>query len=161
MTDIDWRRSNIVLDPKWARPTHCTLYAQLNSGFNIWILESDSASKTFYTDKASQKMRPSYGKQTVKDLETLKIGPYESEFHLRTDLRELRERERWFRRHEPLLVTVNMLEEQLVGKQAEYKFLSSIGKGGFGEIFKAMEKQTGLMVAIKKQVVNDDQEVRS
>lgn len=101
-----------------------------------------------------------HGIHAIQDLLEIQVGPYEFECHQPVDKLEVRERSRWFRRHEPLPVTAKMLNDQLAGQVPRWKTIETIGKGGFGEISKVMERQTGLMVAIKTQIVRDDREVR-
>ena len=57
-------------------------------------------------------------------------------------------------------MTVSILNGQLNGRDAQWETLRKIGSGGFGTVYKVMEKQTGLMLAMKEQKVKDKAPVR-
>lgn len=48
-----------------------------------------------------------------------------------------------------MLATLNMPHNFGTGTQ-DYEIKSFLGKGGFGNVYEAVEKRTGLIVAIKK-----------
>ena len=171
----DPNRCGLVLDRRHADPVHCRIYAQLNSGFDVWIIKDDSTVGTFHRRLKDEKDRENIDeteelhteelvhkdRKAVEGLRYLRIGPYE--FHCRPseDKEEIAEREQWFRRHEPLPVTSQTLTTQLAGKLLDIQDRKTIGEGGFGEVFKSMEMRTGLLVAVKKQKVGNDRGVRN
>lgn len=100
-------------------------------------------------------------RRAIQGLRYLKVGRYE--FHCRPseDKGEIIERDRWFRRHEPIPVNSWLLRRQLTGRRPNLLKKKNIGEGGFGEVFKCMEMQTGLLVAVKKQKVGNDRGVEN
>ena len=179
----DASRCDLVLDRRHTDSVHCRIYAQLNSGFDVWVIKDDSTTGTFHGRLKDEKDRENIDDteeihteelvhkdcKAVEGLRYLRIGPYE--FHCRPseDQKEIAERNRWFRRHEPLPITSQLLTTQLAGRRLDIQERKNIGKGGFGEVFKSMEMHTGLLVAVKKQKVGNDprgvknihQEIRS
>jgi len=71
---------NIILHSGNIQPVHCRLWAQSNSGRNVFVLSDNSTAGTMYVDSAT------YARQTPKlvtgrpkavtDLQMLQIGPY-------------------------------------------------------------------------------------
>ena len=171
----DPNRCGLVLDARHTDPVHCRIYAQLNSGFDVWIIKDDSTAGTLYRRLKDEKDRENIDdteelhteelvrkdRKAVEGLRYLRIGPYEFHCRLSKDKEEIAERERWFRRHEPLPVTSRILITQLAGKRMDVQERKSIGEGGFGEVFKSMEMNTGLLVAVKKQKVGSDRGVKN
>ena len=171
----DPNQCGLVLDKRQADPLHCQIYAQLNSGFDVWIIEDMSTAGTFHrrlkdgkkweniddTEELHTEEHVRKDCKAVQGLRYLRIGPYGFHCRLSKDKKEIAERERWFRRHEPLPITSGMLVTQLAGRQLEVQERKRIGEGGFGEVFKSMEMHTGLLVAVKKQKVSDDRGVRN
>jgi len=41
-------------------------------------------------------------------------------------------------------------EEEVIGTEKDYTFIEKVGEGGFGEVWKAVHKESGTVVAIKK-----------
>ncbi len=160
----------LLLDRRYADPVHCQIYAQLNSGFDVWIIEDDSANGTLYRRRKDEKSCQNVDqteeletqelirkdRKAVQGLRYLKIGPYEFDCLPSEINKEIADRERWFRRHEPLPVTSQMYLTQLAGRKPEIQERKIIGEGGFGEVFKSMEMRTGLLLAVKKQKVGND-----
>lgn len=166
----DPNQCGLVLDRRYADSVHCQIYAQLNSGFDVWIIEDDSTTGTFYRRLKDEKDRENIDdteelhteelvrkdSKAVQGLRYLRIGLYEFHCRLPKDKKEIAERERWFRRHEPLPITSQLLKTQLAGRRLDIQERKNIGKGGFGEVFMSMEMHTGLLVAVKKQKVGND-----
>ena len=166
---------SLVLDSRHADPMHCRIYAQLNSGFDVWIIDDNSTGGTFHERLKEEKDRENIDDteelhkeelvrrdcKAVQGLRYLRIGPYEFYCRPSEDKEEIAERERWFRRHEPLPVTSQILTSQLAGRRLDIQKRKNIGEGGFGEVFKSMEMHTGLLVAVKKQKVGNDRGVRN
>ena len=171
----DPNRCDLKLGRRHADPVHCRIYAQLNSGFDVWIIEDESTTGTFHRRLKDEKDRENLGdteelhteelvhkdRKAVQGLRHLRIGPYEFHCRLSKDKNEIAERERWFRRHEPLPVTSRILSTQLAGRLLDIQERINIGSGGFGEVFKSMEMHTGLLVAVKKQKVGSDRGVKN
>lgn len=171
----DPNRCSLVLDRHLVDPQHCRIYAQLNSGFDIWILRDDSTLGTRYrrlkesnnpqnangSEQLEEEELVHKGCRAIQGLRYLKVGRYE--FHCRPseDKGEIIERDRWFRRHEPIPVNSWLLGRQLAGRRPNLLKKKNIGEGGFGEVFKCMEMQTGLLVAVKKQKVGNDRGVEN
>ena len=163
----------LLLERRYADPVHCQIYAQLNSGFDVWIIEDDSANGTLYRRRKDGKDCQNIDqaeeleteelirkdRKAVQGLRYIRIGPYEFDCLPSEINKEIADRERWFRRHEPLPVTSQMYLTQLAGRKPEIQDENIIGEGGFGEVFKSMEMRTGLLVAVKKQKVGNDRGV--
>ena len=171
----DPNRCDLLLDRRHTDPLHCRIYAQLNSGFDVWIIEDNSSTGTRYRRLKNEKDRDNIDdteelhteelvrkdRKAVEGLRYLRIGLYEFHCRLSKDKKEIVERERWFRRHEPLPVTSRILITQLAGKRIDVQERKAIGEGGFGEVFKSMEMNTGLLVAVKKQKVGSDRGLKN
>ena len=171
----DPNRCDLILDRRHTDTVHCRIYAQLNSGFDVWIIKDDSTIGTLFRRLKDEKDRENIDereelyteelvhkdRRAVEGLRYLRIGPYEFHCRLSKDKKEIAERERWFRRHEPLPVTSQILTTQLAGKLLDIQERKNIGTGGFGEVFKSMEMHTGLLVAVKKQKVGSDRGVKN
>ena len=158
------QQCNIVLDARHASPVHCKIFAQLNSGPDVWVLEDSSDNGTSYTTGDSQganDIKKIYRcSRGVQKLRHITIGPYSFDCRPPEDETEILERKRWFQRHEPLPVTASILKGQLDGRGAQFETLRKIGSGGFGTVYKVMEKHTGLMLAMKELKVKDEAPVR-
>ena len=66
-------------------------------------------------------------------------------------------RVRWFNRHRPVLVTREMLFDQIGVHQLrheDFSFQGCIGNGAFGIVSKVMERRSGLMMAVKEQRIH-------
>ena len=166
------RRCNLILDRAHADPIHCRILAQLNSGFDVWIIRDYSTSGTYYKRLKRQEDPHNSGEMeglgdeefvcknsvAVQGLRYLRVGPYTFNCIPTADEAERAERDRWFRRHEPILVSTQMLEKQLKGKKASLIRGKKIGEGGFGQVYEYMEKHTGLVFAVKKLMSGNDRE---
>lgn len=148
---------NVILKATEASPIHCKVYAQLNSGPNVWVIEDSSSDGTEYLDDES--LRNGIPKKAVRrrvaayGLCRIKIGRNIFSFWPPSDDHETSRRERWFQDHDPMLVTQNHLCEQLRGAVEKYCPICPVGHGGMGDVFKYMEMTTGLMIAVKEEAI--------
>lgn len=156
----DDQRCNVVLKATEASPVHCKVYAQLNSGPNIWVIEDNSSNGTEYLDDESY--RKGIAKTAVRrrvaarGLYRIKIGRNIFSLWPPSDNQESSQRERWFQDLNPILVTQTLLREQLRGAVEDYCPICSIGQGGMGEVSQYMELTTGLMIAVKEEQVKKE-----
>ena len=150
---------NVVLEATEASPIHCSIYAQLNSGPDIWVIEDTSANGTHYLDEESLRTRlpkkVARGRVAVQGLCRIQIGRSVFAFWLPSDNQEKSQRERYFRDLDPVPVTEEILREQLRGAASNFRTLEMIGHGGMGKVFRYMEMMTGLMIAVKEEKVKN------
>lgn len=155
----DDQRCNVILKATEASPVHCKLYAQLNSGPNVWVIEDTSINGIEYVDEESQRTGIAKtivrGRVAVYGLLRIRIGRNVFGFWVPSDEQEKSHRERWFNDLDPILVTQEVLQGQLRGITAEYCKICPIGDGGMANVFQYMERKTGLMIAVKEQKVKD------
>ena len=148
---------NVVLKATEASPIHCSIYAQLNSGPDIWVIEDTSTNGTQYLDEESIRTRlpknVAQGRIAVQGLCRIQIGRSVFSFWLPSDKQEKSQRERYFRDLDPVPVTEEILREQLRGVSANYRTVRRVGKGGMAEVFQYIETTTGLMIAVKEEEV--------
>lgn len=155
----DDQRCNVVIMATEASPLHCKVYAQLNSGPDVWVIEDYSSDGTEYIDDES--LRTFKPKKVVSrrvaalGLCRIKIGRNIFSFWPPSDCQEVSRREYWFQDLDPVLVTQQMLREQLRGAMEDYCPIRPVGRGGMGGVFQYMELTTGLMVAVKEEEVRD------
>lgn len=153
----DEKRCNVILMASEAKPVHCRVYAQLNSGPDVWVVEDSSSDGTEYLDH--QSLRNFIPKQVVggrfaaQGLRRIKIGRNIFSLWPPSDSQEISRRERWLQDHNPTLVTQKLLREQLRGAVENYCPIRRIGHGGMGDVLQYMEKTTGLMIAVKEEEV--------
>ena len=148
---------NVVLKATEASPIHCSIYAQLNSGPDIWVIEDTSTNGTHYLDEESLRTRLpkniTRGRVAVQGLCRIQIGRSVFGFWLPSDKLEKSQRKRYFRDLDPIPVTEEILREQLRGVSAGYRVVRMVGKGGMAEVFQYIETTTGLMIAVKEEEV--------
>lgn len=152
---------NIILTATEASPIHCRIYAQLNSGPDIWVIENASTNGIEYLDKESLRTGKSKnidrGKVAVQGLRRIQIGRCVFTFRSPSDNQEKNRLERYFRYLDPVPVTELMIQEQLRGVPPNFLPLEMIGHGGMGDVFRYIETTTGLMIAIKEEKVKTKQ----
>ena len=153
----DDQRCNVILKAAEASPVHCKIYAQLNSGPNVWVIEDTSTNGTEYVDEESLLTRISKkvarGRVAAQGLYRIQIGRNIFSFCSPSNDQENFQRERYFRDLEPVLVTQEILRSQLRGVSEDYRPVGMIGEGGMGKVFKFIEMTTGLMIAVKGEKV--------
>ena len=155
----DDQHCNVVLRATEASPIHCRIYAQLNSGPNVWVIEDTSTNGTGYIDEESVRTRIpkniARGRVAAQGLCRILIGHNIFTFWLPSDNQEKTLRDRYFRDLDPIPVTREVLQEQLHGAPANYRPLAMIGDGGMGAVFRYIEMTTGLMIAVKEEEVKN------
>ena len=148
-------RCHVVLPTNIASPVHCRIYAQLNSGPQVWVVDDNSTQGTKIEDDESSEDVPTkvvHGRrQAAIGLSSICIGPYLFKIHAPVDNTEVRRREDWFGLNKPIPVTNSILDRQLSGRTRDWAQMNLIGEGGYGRVFKYMEKNTALFIAIKQQ----------
>ena len=150
-------RCHVILHPSDASEVHCKIWAQLNSGPDVWIIEDSSTLGTQVQDEGSLqsgKAELVHGRrQASKGLQTITIGSSTFSFLAPVIESELREREEWFRCHPPIAVTKAMLDQQMGNDTYDLcrMSLNPIGEGTYGKVYKYMERNTALFIAIKEQ----------
>ena len=157
-------RCHFILPASDASEVHCKVWAQLNSGSDVWVIEDFSKLGTQVRDEQSLRSgKPElvHGRRRAsKGLRTIMIGSCTFSFLAPVSKSEIRDREDWFRCNPPIAVTKAMLDGQLGNDRYDLcrMSLNPIGKGAYGEVYKYMEKNTALLVAIKEQCPkNEDQ----
>ena len=148
-------RCHVALPTNVASPVHCRIYAQLNSGPQVWLVNDTSTQGTEVKDDdiprgALAKMVQGR-REATKGLRAIWIGPYSFRIHASLIATEFRRREEWFRLNKPIPVTKSMLDRQLGGLPRDWTRMDLIGEGGYGTVFRYLEKNTALFIAIKQQ----------
>lgn len=154
-------RCHFILDASDACEVHCKVWAQLNSGPDVWIIEDSSALGTQFHDEEtvhSGQAKTVHGRrQASKGLRSITIGS--STFGFRSPISnvELRDRDEWFRCNPPIPVSKAMLDQQVREDEYDICRMSSkpIGEGGNGKVYKFMEKNTALLFAVKAEQTTD------
>lgn len=148
-------RCHVLLPPDVVSSVHCRVYAQLNSGPRVWLVEDDSPQGTQVEDDETirdKQVKIVHGRrQATQGLYVIKIGPYSFQIQAPVSSIEVRRREDWFRLNKPVPVTMSMLGEQLDGRTCDWLRMDLVGKGGYGGVYRYMEKYTALYVAIKEE----------
>lgn len=153
----DDQRCDVILEATDASPIHCKVYAQLNSGPNVWVIEDASTNGTVYVDDESLRTRipkkVAHGRVAAQGLHRIRIGRLLFGFWSPSDNQEKSLRERYFQNLEPIPVTQEVLREQLRGVAVNFRRVLMVGDGGMGAVFKYIEMTTGLMIAVKEEEV--------
>lgn len=152
-------RCHVLLPVDVVASVHCRIYAQLNSGPQVWLVDDDSTHGTQVEDDETlrdQTIKTVHGRrQAARGLSSIKIGPYSFQIRLPVSITEVKRREDWFRLNKPIPVTRLMLDRQLEGRQYDWLRMNRVGKGGNGLVYRYMEKRTALYVAIKEEGLED------
>ena len=150
-------RCHFVLHASDASKVHCKIWAQLNSGLDVCIIDDTSTVGTQFQDgenpPGSQAKTVHGRRQASIGLRSITIGSSTFEFLSPISNVELRVREEWFRCHPPIPVTKAMLDQQVGKDKYDLCRVSSnpIGEGGNGKVYKFMEKNTALFFAVKQE----------
>ena len=145
---------------------HCKVWAQLNSGPDVWIIEDSSVSGTQILDKENPEngiIKTVRGRRQASiGLQSIKIGSCTFVFRAPVDKLELRNREEWFRCHPPVPLTKAMIDRQLSGCAYDLCRMEKdpIGEGGNAKVYKFMENNTALLVAIKEEETKNQEHKR-
>lgn len=147
-------RCTIVLNGANISPFHCKIWAQLNSGPNMMVIEDASDVGTSLVDdndiSLEGKLQLKRNRLSAAGLKSVSIGPYNFRVELPRLEVEKADALQWFSEHEPILVTESMLKAQLGRSATEFEETCQIGQGGAGKIYRVVEKNTGLLFAFKK-----------
>ena len=156
----DPTRCNVILESTEASPVHCRIYAQFNSGPDVWVIEDTSTNGTEYVDGESRLTGISkkvVGRRVAaRGLCRIRLGRSIFTLWSPTDEQEISRRETWFQNLDPILVSEQLLRQQLCGVKEEYRPLNLVGHGGMGAVSSYMELTTGLMIAVKEEEVKTD-----
>ena len=123
------------------------------------MIEDSSSDGTEFLDEES--LRNRIPKKTIRrrvaayGLSRIKIGSNVFSFWPPSDDQEIFRRERWFQDRDPMLVSQNLIREQLRGAMESYYPICPVGHGGMGDVFIYMEMTTGLMIAVKEEAVKE------
>ena len=154
----------VLADTEGISPVHCKLHLQLNTEGNVWLVEDCSGQNTAYCDDegliSNTHQVVSSGRRASVGIHSIGIGPYVFCCQLPNSDAETAKLREFRRRNEPIPVTGEILDKQLNGVSPRFYHMQLLGSGGFGKVFKAMEKHTGLVIAIKQQTVKDDKRVQ-
>ncbi len=152
---------HVLLPAENASPVHCRVFAQLNSGPGFWVVDDSSTQGTLVEDdetSANNRIKTIHrSRQAVKGLRAIRIGPYSFKLRLPVSTIEVRRREDWFRVNRPIPITRSMLNRQLGGYKPDWLQMNLIGEGGYGQVYKYLEKHTALHVAVKKEEMKDSE----
>ena len=155
-------RCHVLLPADVVCSVHCRVYAQLNSGPRVWLVDDSSTQGTVVEDDETSRdkiIKTVHGhRRAAEGLHVIRVGPYEFKIRHSLDYTEVRRREDWFRLHKPIPVTRSMLDRQLGGQKPGWLRMNRIGKGGNGEVYRYMEKCTALYMAVKEQALDTDTE---
>ena len=153
-------RCHVLLPAAMFSPVHCKVYAQLNSGPQFWLVDDTSAHGTGVEDDDSTSgslAKVVHGRrQAAQGLRTLTFGPYRFQVRQPTSNVELRRRDDWYKLHKPIPVTLPMLARQLGSVQWNWLQKEQVGEGGNAEVYKYMETNTALLIAIKEQEIKSN-----
>lgn len=148
-------RCHVLLPADIASPVHCRVYAQLNSGPLAWLVDDSSAQGTQIQDDETSRDQLSKTvhsrRQATPGLQALTIGPYKFQVRPPDSDAEVRRREDWFSLNKPIPVTSSMLARQLGGVKWDWHRMERVGEGGNAKVYKYMEKNTALLVAVKEE----------
>lgn len=148
-------RCHVLLPADVVSPVHCRVYAQLNSGPRVWIVDDSSVGGTQIQDDESSGNkvgRTVHGRrQGAQGLKTIQIGLYSFQIRVPVSETEIRRREDWFSINQPIPVTREMLDRQLGGLDHDWHEMHQVGEGGNGKVYKYMERNTALFVAVKEE----------
>ena len=154
-------RCHFVLHSSDASKVHCKIWAQLNSGPDVCIIEDCSTLGTQFEDgetlKSGHTKTVQGRRQASQGLQSITIGSSTFAFLTSISNVELRDRTEWFRCNPPIPVTTAMLDQQLGKDKYELCPMSSepFKEGGNGDVYKYVEKNTALFFAVKKEKTRD------
>ena len=153
-------RCHVLLPAGVVGPVHCRVFAQLNSGPHVWVVDDTSTQGTGVQDDDT--LRDSSSKvvlgrrQAARGLRSLTIGPYRFQIRPPTSNAEIARRDDWFSLNKAIPVTQSMLDRQLGGVRCNWLRKEFIAEGGNAKVYKYMETNTALYIAVKEQKVDDD-----
>ncbi|CAF9940990.1 hypothetical protein IMSHALPRED_002242 [Imshaugia aleurites] len=102
-------RCHILLPADIIGSVHCKLWAQLNSGLQIWLVDDTSAQGTKVQDdetSRNQVLNIVPGRrQAAQELRKISVGPYLFRIQAPFSIAEVRRRDDWFHLNKPIPVT--------------------------------------------------------
>ena len=152
-------RCHVLLPPSVVSSVHCRVFAQLNSGPQVWIVDDTSTQGTGIQDDDTSRDNSSNvvlgRRQAARGLRSLTLGPYRFQIRPPTSNAEIKRRNDWFNLHKPIPVTLPMLARQLGGVQWKWLRREYVAEGANGKVYKYMEANTALMIAMKEEETRD------
>ena len=153
-------RCHVLLPTDVVSPVHCKVYAQLNSGPQFWLVDDTSAQGTGVEDddtSSGSLNKIVHGRrQAARGLRTLTLGPYKFQIRQPTSNVEIRRCDDWYKLHKPIPVTLPMLARQLGSVQWNWIRREQVGEGGNAKVYKYMETNTALLIAMKEEEIRDN-----
>lgn len=148
-------RCHVLLPAGSVSSVHCRIIAQLNSGPQVWLVDDTSTQGTQVEDDETahdELAKIIHGRrQASQGLRAIKFGPYAFQIRPPVISAEVQRRKEWFRLNKPVPVTSSMLHRQLGGRDYNCLRMEKVGEGGNGVVYKCMERNTGLIMAIKHE----------
>lgn len=153
-------RCHVLLPAGVVSPVHCKVYAQLNSGPQFWLVDDTSEQGTGVEDDDSSSGSLNKivqgRRQAAPGLRALTLGPYKFQIWQPTSNNEIQRRDDWYKIHKPIPVTLPMLARQLGSVQWNWLQREKVGEGGNAAVYKYMETNTALLIAIKEEEITND-----
>lgn len=155
------RRCHVLLPAEEINSVRCKVYAQLNSGPQVWLVDDISEKGTHIQYDDNSRNKPSNvvlrRRQAAQGECSLTIGPFKFKVRPPISDREIRRRDDWFKLNKPIPVTSSMLTRQARGIQWDWLRMEGVGKGGYGEVYKCMETNTALCIAVKEVEIESEE----
>lgn len=150
-------RCHVLLPADVVSSVHCRVYAQLNSGPRVWLVDDSSTQGTEVEDEETSRdklIKIVHGRrQAAQGLHAIRVGPYWFQIRAPVSITEVRQYEDWFQLNKTVPVTSSMLDRQLGGHKYDWLRMDRVGKGGNAEVYRYMEMNTALFIAIKEEQI--------
>ena len=152
-------RCHVLLTADFVSPVHCRIYAQLNSGPQVCLVDDTSVQGTQVEDDDTSRDNLSkvvHGhRKAAPGLRRLTVGPYKFLIRPPMSNAEIRRRDEWFNLNKAIPVTLPMLARQLGGIQWNWLRMERVGEGGNAKVYKYMETNTALFIAMKEEEIRN------